>query len=382
MIKNKSATIPRHDVKRTMLDPLTSLRFFAALTVFTWHLRGLLTLPLVNWVQTGYLGVSFFYVLSGFIMAYVYTEKLRDGNSRSIKQFYISRVAKLWPVHLLTFALSLPLVFVFGQYIVSSHAGGRLLWAALSDVTLTQAWIPNNGFNFSFNGVAWSLSVEVFFYAVFPAIIYAFGRFRQSLTTKRLVVMMGVLWAVTMLIYISIPATMDDWRFYILPIARLPDFLMGILVGLTFLSMRKGKASTFKKGRGTRYELATLALLVVMIGVSGFMPQSIRFSVWLLPLWACVMFVFAHQSGRVSRVLSWRPLVFMGEASFSFYMIHQLVIRYMSLGHWAPVVTVLLSLATAMLLSGLIYILFEEPLRVRLKGFMESKLAPANSTSG
>ena len=373
MLKNNASTIPPHDVNRTMLDSLTSLRFFAALTVFTWHLRGLVTLPLVNWVQTGYIGVSFFYVLSGFIMAYVYTEKLHDGNSRSIKQFYMSRVAKLWPVHLLTFVLSLPLVFVFGQYIVSSHPDGRLLGAALTNLTLTQAWVPDSGFNFSFNGVAWSLSVEVFFYAVFPAIIYGFGRVRHVLTVKRLVMMMCVLWVITMLIYASIPAAMDDWRFYILPIARLPDFLMGILAGLVFLKIRQGQVTIFKKGRGTRYELAVLIVLAAMLGVSGLLPQSIRFSIWLLPLWACMIFVFAQQSGRISHLLTWRPLVFMGEASFSFYMIHQLVIRYVSLEHWAPIVTVLVSLVAALILSGLIYVIFEEPLRVRLKGFMESK---------
>ena len=381
MLKNPSGTIPPHDVKRTMLDSLTSLRFFAALTVFTWHLRGLVTLPLVNWVQTGYIGVSFFYVLSGFILAYVYTEKLRKGNVSSIKQFYVSRVAKLWPVHLLTFALSLPLVFVFGQYIVSSHLDGQLVSAAVANLTLTQAWIPQNGFNFSYNGVAWSLSVEVFFYAVFPAIIYAFGRVSHVLTTKRLIVIMCGLWLVTMLICLSIPAVMDDWRFYILPIARLPDFLMGILIGLIFLNMRKAQVSVVKKASGTRYELTVLLVLVVMLGVSGLLPQSLRFSAWLLPVWAFVIFIFAHQSGILSRLLAWRPLVFMGEASFSFYMIHQLVIRYMSLLQLPPVATVLMSLAAALILSGLVYVLFEEPLRVRLKGFMESKLVSANNVS-
>ena len=89
-----------------LIDGLTSLRFFAALAIVFHHARGLVFpdsfMPGVPLAA----GVSFFFVLSGFILSYVYTGRLEKVG---LYNFYTSRFARLWPAHIFTFALVLAL---------------------------------------------------------------------------------------------------------------------------------------------------------------------------------------------------------------------------------------------------------------------------------
>src|SRR3954470_504363 len=131
-----------------MLPSLTSLRFFAALLVVLSHLPG-------STFSEGYTGVTFFFILSGFILSHSYEDRLRTG-ATSRREFWIARIARVYPLHLLTLLAAVPLA-------VSESSGamgfaGRLL----AQLTLTQAAVPVGSIYFSFNHPAWSLSVEAF----------------------------------------------------------------------------------------------------------------------------------------------------------------------------------------------------------------------------
>ena len=136
----------------------------------------------------------------------------------------------------------------------------------------------------------------------------------------------------------------------------------------------KKKLDKAAGNRATYIEIATVAALVVGFALSIFMPQSLRFGLWLMPFWVLIIIVFAQQKGLLSKFLSKRPLVFLGEISFSFYMIHFLVIRYLAELQLHNVAMVILSLVMAIALSAVLYLAYEEPLRIRLKQFLESKL--------
>lgn len=354
------------------LDALTSLRFFAAFVVFLWHTQFLHSL------QLGYAGVGFFYILSGFILTYVYYSKLRHGSSniKQVKKFYIARIAKLYPVHILTFIAALPLFIPIAQSLFPDHTTAFFGAMALSNLSLTQSWVPSNDVNFSFNGVAWSISVEMFFYLLFPLAIFLITKYRRFFTIRRTLITMIFLWTFLALSFVSIDAVVDQWNLYILPLVRLPDFIMGVLLGMIFIQLKDGAITqkVFNKVRSwTVLELAVIASLVVGVIIGTIMPQSLRFAIWLMPFWVVLIIVFSQQKGVVSKALQWKPLIFLGEASFSFYMVHQLIIRYVAELGLSKIPVAIISLVIAVTASSLIYLYFEEPSRIRLKKFLEKQ---------
>lgn len=148
------------------LKPLTSLRFVAAMMIVLVH-----ALLYFKWSWLAYVpptaiqGVSFFFVLSGFILTHVYQKR-----QVSYGQFMWARVARLWPLHLVTLAL-LPLIVPDGSVTFDGPGFFSKWWALASNITLTQSLIPFLAFNFSWNGVAWSISTEMFFYLAFPLLL-------------------------------------------------------------------------------------------------------------------------------------------------------------------------------------------------------------------
>ena len=360
--------------KKGMLDALTSFRFIAAFMVFVWHSH-VFHSSLIRY-ELGYVGVGFFYILSGFILTYVYFEKLKKKNVKNIKKFYIARVAKLYPVHIVTFLASIPFFLETVKTVFPEHTKLTVLGVALSNLSLTQSYLPSGDVNFSFNGVAWSISVELFFYALFPIIIFMLAKYYKYLTIKKLLIIMSALWIILMTLYLPQQSYLDDWRFYVFPIARLPDFVMGVFLGMVFLRIEHGQVAQrlMKKANFTWLEVVSIALLIVSITLSPIFPQSVRFSLTLMPFWAAIIFVFAHQKGWVSRIFTVRPLIFLGEISFSFYMTHLLVIAYLSQLGYSVELTALLSLVCAVLISSILYVFFEEPMRLWLKSFLERRL--------
>jgi peptidoglycan/LPS O-acetylase OafA/YrhL len=153
---------------RVRLDALTSLRFFAAFHVVLFHVHPALpglepNHPLkVGWAQfcaNGFTAVSFFFTLSGFILAYNYPPT-REVAART---FYRARFARIYPVYVFGLVLGLP--FLAMRVLREGSFGGAALEVALA-VALLQAWVP--WLWFAVNAPGWSLSVEAFFYGVFP----------------------------------------------------------------------------------------------------------------------------------------------------------------------------------------------------------------------
>ena len=125
------------------LQPITSLRFFFSLFVFLTHL-GTLGDSFKNFVfSEGYLGVSFFFILSGFILSYTYSEKLVNGTV-STKNFIINRITRIYPLHFLTLVISLPIVFVSSESLYQ-------IPSFFLNVSLLQSFVPHSFVYFGFN---------------------------------------------------------------------------------------------------------------------------------------------------------------------------------------------------------------------------------------
>lgn len=178
--------------------------------------------------------------------------------------------------------------------------------------------MPEPQYFFSFNGVSWSISVEVFFYLAFIAL---FVRLR----TRYLAVLGGALALVIGFLLVGPLANhpLNGWTFYINPAFRAVDFIAGMLIFRVFASGRFQPTVT----QSSALEVGSLVLLgaFAYIGMKH-VPMAWRYDLFYLLPMILTVWAFSHGQGILSRLISTRLFVLLGEASFSLYMIHQIVI--------------------------------------------------------
>lgn len=366
-----------------IIKSLTSFRFVAAFMVYLTH-----SISVFRDYQFGYVGVSFFFVLSGFILVYNYHSKFAELNKDTIKKFYIARLAKIYPVHLLTLFLSIPYMLI--TYLYFSRAmptGLDVVSSFAANILMLHSFIPLpfGTMPYSFNLVSWSLSDELFFYLIFPFIVYILLKFKVNNSALRnlftAILFFAAIIGVTALSSLFREVKAEDWFLYVFPFFRSLDFIMGILIGLIFVTKNK---PNFVKNKllFNCLELFSLVLLVVWIVLSPYVSLAFRFSVYYVPIWCLLIFIFAFQRGLISKILSNRWLVFLGEISFSFYMIHLLVINYVGLLHLGSIPHHVVTFTGSILLSSVIYVIYEEPIRKKIRfGIKKKGLLPQFSTT-
>lgn len=318
------------------LQPLTSLRFFAAALIVLHHTGGPDGyLPYAEEflrIISASLAVSFFFVLSGFILYYSY-EKLKDGGDW--RRFIVSRFARIWPAHLATLIFVL-LCFPYPWGYPNSQPDALNFWVS---ITLLHAWVPFPSYYFSFNGPSWSLSVELFFYVCFPLLIYKWNK------TWHWKLGAGIFLAVFAIVFGNIfnPPELGwgENGFGIgfiktLPVARLFEFALGMTAGWLWLNKRINLPSD--PYWATAIEFYGLALVIwgmhsaYDVGLLGAAYWGRTGAVWVetsgcAPIFAIFIFIVASARGLLSKLLSLWPLVFLGEISFSLYLTHVPLIR-------------------------------------------------------
>ncbi len=347
---------------------LTALRFFAAMLVFAWHIG------LLKNLQLGYVGVSFFYALSGFILAYNYSPAFSQLSKKSVLSFYSARFARIYPVYLMSFFLAVP---VTPERLFASPS--QWVISGLANIFLVQSFIPNMNIFFGFNGVAWSLSDEMWFYVLFPFLLYGVLRLSAKYN-KQVVVLWGALstWLALILFLLPQHVGLNNWLAYVFPVTRLPDFVVGMLMGVRFLN---GPITNDKSPRQyslfTLLEVSGVLLVIVSILYSPYVEQSLRFSAFYIPVWAYVISIFAYQRGALSRILSLRFPVFLGNLSFVFYMVHQVGLKYLalfpSLANLHGMIVILFVLIVSV--SAFLYRFYEEPLRKVVRAKLTHRLS-------
>lgn len=197
------------------LDSLTGLRFFAAWLVVQHHFTNFALIPgLDRYTGFGTTGVTFFFVLSGFVLTWSFQP--RDTAPR----FYWRRFARIWPLHFVTTLLALPVFYAWRDVPMD--------WTAVVlSILLLHAWLPSATTYFAGNPASWSLSCEMFFYAIHPLIV------RRALRLG-LLALAAVAAAVLVVLYVVADwsSVLSDkwqgWLLYISPVYRVGEFLLGM----------------------------------------------------------------------------------------------------------------------------------------------------------
>src|SRR5262245_8865784 len=206
-------------VQQARLDALTGLRFIAAAMIVAHHVRGL-NIPVPDYSLDH--GVSFFFILSGFILAYVYPALPTWAETAN---FLVARVARLWPAHVVALLFA---IVAFRMPIDRTF---------LANLFLVQGWIPSWPWYFGYNAPSWSISTELFFYLCFPFLILDW---RRSWWWKWTLTALLVAAAILAGIRLGLPSVSSDDRvtlhglLYINPIGRLFEFVTGMVACSAF----------------------------------------------------------------------------------------------------------------------------------------------------
>lgn len=323
------ASVP--NAEREQLLPLTSLRFVAAAMIVLTHSR-----PHYEFSRTWgdpldlTLAVNFFFVLSGFILAYAYPTLDAAGTRR----FLVARAARLWPLHLATFVLFLPVVYVYAVSMPSSTP-----IAMPANLALLHAWVPFPDSYFSFNPVSWSISTELGLYLLFPLLI----RNWRSTWLPKLVLSVVLFGAMEHLArWFELPPFQFGQRgadfnglTKVNPLANVYPFVLGMAgcsawqylepklrVGVLVGTVLEVAALILTAWSMCRPETLRSALMSAQLWpgpaayawLPGLAPWSIAFPVLIV--------VMALRRGLVSRLLSMRAMVLLGEISYALYLVH------------------------------------------------------------
>lgn len=304
---------------------LTALRFFAAFLVLLSHFRGYLTkvdsemvVAIANKILSeGFIGVTFFYILSGFILDYNYQKKILT-KSVSWVDFLAFRSMRLYPVHWLFLLASIPLnTTLFAQY-------GLMGFGFLGvNAMLFQSFIPSAASYFSFNMLSWSLSDEMFFYCLFCVIV----GFRIK-TLYLIVTALLVLIAITLVACQGNNCSYDtkQFFFYINPAYRFIDFVIGVILArICDKRAREGKIQPILGSHAKKLTVLILFLFLAIALMAG-IPLVYRYDVYYILPMALIILVFAESEPVFPKFVE-----FLGEASFSLYMGHLVLMRYFDL---------------------------------------------------
>jgi peptidoglycan/LPS O-acetylase OafA/YrhL len=305
--------------KPAPLRALTGLRCFAAINIVLFHFSnpkwfGFLA-PVVN---AGFISVSYFILLSGFVLAYNYAERARNGELDR-KRFWEARFTRIYPIYFLSLLLSLNLLS--GEY--QTHTPAMFWTGVLLTPLLLQGFVP--AVATFLNTPAWTMSAEAAYYMIFP---WVAKWKRPERMAPHLMKMAGV-WALGLVpgaLYIAFNPDgivhPDRWSYgpwlsalKYTPYTHVFGFVFGVMLAdLDRMIERTARLRLWLGifGFGGIYALLSLGSL---------MPYPMMHDGLLMPLFGCVVLGLAGEN-PLARALGVRPLVFVGEASYCLYLLH------------------------------------------------------------
>ncbi|MDI1361138.1 acyltransferase [Methylotenera sp.] len=350
--------------KLKTINALTGVRFLAAMLVFLFHFGAAFSerIGMPTFVSTflhnGKVGVSMFFVLSGFILTYTYTQKL--AHKFKFADFFIARFSRIYPVYLLALLLMLPVL-----------PKALDTWSALCVLAMVQSWtLPFSGFGGTWVMQAWTLSVELFFYICFPLLLLVMRNIKLNtiavglLLTSLLIVAFGTPWVDPGVKFVPfLPISLTP----ILPILRLPEFIFGMLIcKLMFSAPQIGeKISSF--------ELSLASLLIIMVLLAFF--DVVQAKSLATVVFGILIIQLSYGRNWMVSALSSKIMLLLGGASYALYILQGPIRQWLL---WAvdhailtEQVASLLNPVFAISISIVTFIYFEQPARLAIKRFFD-----------
>lgn len=293
------------------IDSLTSLRFFAAAWVLILHISNIYALFGINgtiFLRNGDYGVDLFFILSGFILSHVYMGQAQSGKFH-FASFLLARIARIWPVHAAMISLYLCTWAALSWLGASQHT--IPIGFTLANLFLVHSWgfygLPG------LNGPSWSVSAEFMAYVLFPIFIAIFLKLRA-----RPFLFAALAWGLLCAISVSTRALgwgdLTELWFHTTALRILPEFLFGCAVFACVQAVTLPYAAA---------RLGAFACSASILTLAVFYAWD-----WLIVgLFGTLIFLLAQCAKHAQRgVMSHPWLLYLGEASYSLYMVHDYVL--------------------------------------------------------
>jgi peptidoglycan/LPS O-acetylase OafA/YrhL len=356
------------------IPSLTGLRFVAAASVVMAHaVHKFLPIsgnapPLYTLIASlSAIGMPLFFVLSGFVIHYNYSQRIEEDLTRGTLNFLVARFARLYPLYIVGIAFDL--LNSYSYYQLNPHA----LEAIPYYLTMTQAWVyrvfGDTSLIYVFGHiptVAWSISTEWFFYLAYPFLCLSIAKVRRVptlafVTSAFVLVALGLIavanfnraWIASAGVEAYGPTAGDiqhsyyRWLIYFSPYSRIMEFILGCLTASIFMKLRLRVPDAREQKRGLLPLIGALAgtaiLYVIMFGLPAHpllgWAQFIRqfhMSFGIAPCLALLIFCCARYQNAIVDLFSGRWIVLCGEASYSLYLLHLVVIDRLGIQSPAP----------------------------------------------
>jgi peptidoglycan/LPS O-acetylase OafA/YrhL len=329
-------------------------RFLAAISIVLFHFGSDIfpfnITSINNIFKNASFSVSYFYILSGVIMSIAYKNK----GELAFKDYILKRFARIYPVYLLAFTL-----YLFWRIATGSSLEGVFI---LTSLTCSQSWIPK--YALTYNYPAWSISVELFFYLLFPFLL---NKVYKNHSIKSLLTPILIIFFTTQILfntllntpfYNGFPSVNHNFLFYF-PIFHLNEFLIGNLAGLFLLKQQNLR----------NYDLPIIFIFILICFALNFNIGLNYHNGLLAVFFVPLIILICLNNGVLTKVFKNKFLVFLGEISFGVYILQFPIFNWVAfINSKLPLTsnsTILfyVSLCFLIIVSSVSYLFFEVPLR-------------------
>lgn len=309
---------------KAKIESLQGLRAILIIYVFLFHILGIVGMRTALhgfFADSGWIGVKGFFILSGFLLGIRYVDN--GSVYQAAKDRIQSFLGKYYKWHLLFFLIMLPFMLVKTKN--SEISFWRFVVYAVSNLTLTHGQIPLEGCALAFNDVSWYLSTSLFL--VLPSVLFMNAVKRTDVRRCCIVLILLVLceFLIIFSVYCSgVTGWIIEWGLYYPFPLRMIDAFTGILCGKLY----KDKHIGIRTRTGN---VVSVFCALAMIGIqlnSSNIPLCFRYScIYTIPL-LCIIVASANQQTVIARILSAKPLKWVGDISFYIYISHLAIGKY------------------------------------------------------
>jgi peptidoglycan/LPS O-acetylase OafA/YrhL len=305
---------------RAQLSGLDALRFLAALHIMFSHTFWTNRAPqwVLNIVRSGPTSTGFFFILSGFILTYAYSD-LHSNLRVPKRRFWVARVSRLYPLTWLGHLIVVPLLW-------NRYGADRWPRAALCALGL-EAYVPR--WADSFDTPAWSVGVLFTGYALLPFVLPAF----RQLDKRRITWVLPLLWIAGLLPAIAYRATLPHGAvayaaLHTFPLLRMPEFLMGVAAARALIAFPRPSPAV-----SAWLAYGSAAVLLVILVLSNRLSPILMQNGLLDSLHCVLVYGVALRAGQLTNATT-RILKTAGAASLALFLLHVPLFAWMTV--WRP----------------------------------------------
>ncbi|MBC5624035.1 acyltransferase [Clostridium sp. NSJ-49] len=287
-----------------MIKSLQGLRALAMLAIFFFH---------AGFIPNGIFPVTFFFILSGFVLYYNYNNTVKDISIKKSILWGMKKIKKMYPIHIITFIMS---IFIRFSWICKFSIGELIVMGGVN-LLLLQTLTPR--YSFTFNNLSWYLSTTFCCYLLAAFIIKKLSKVKVIKPIYLLI----LVWLIQILLAFIVPSFVDDYGyfFYISPYFRILDFILGMILAKIYIERNKDVITNY-----TLVEIGIISIFFITYLLSFVLPTEFTKGIIYAPVFLMGIYIISQEKGIISKFLCNKVFQKIAKISFEFYMVHELIL--------------------------------------------------------